>query len=88
MRLLLPYLDDGDRGWAVRHAWTTGAGLWASFAPGSPAAAAPPSIDRVWGEVLERAVDDGDVHAIKLAEVCHREALLVPNVAYLSAAAG
>ena len=90
LRLLLPLLEPGDRADAVIYAWQTAAGLWSSFTPGPapddegdlPA----PSAAR-WDAALARAIDGGDVHAIKLAEVCWRESRAAPGGAvYLAAA--
>ncbi len=90
LRLLLPHLEPGDRADAMVYAWQTAAGLWSSFAPGpapDPRNDLPAPSPADWDAALARAIDGGDVHAIKLAEVCRRESRLGPGGAiYLAAA--
>lgn len=93
LRLLLPYLEPENRLDALRYAWQTGAGLWSSFAPGpaptpDDSALPAPGPER-WQSALGRAAEGGDVHAIKLAELCWRESRIAPDgsgAVYLAAA--
>ncbi len=88
VRLLFPYVEADARTNALSYAWHTAAGLWSSFAPG-PATRSPVQPEtRDWRTLLARAVDNGDVHAIKLTEACWREADTAPDAThYLAAAA-
>lgn len=87
VRLLFPHLDDASRSDAARYAWHAAAGLWASFAPGPvPEKVDAASTKDTWPALLERHADIRDVHAIKLAEACWREARASKNNApYLAA---
>ena len=77
LRLLLPYMEPETQRDSLRYGWQTGAGLWSSFAPGpvpvvDEGALPAPGVER-WRTALDRAAEGGDVHAIKLAELCWRE---------------
>jgi hypothetical protein len=87
VRTLLPLLDPADAHDAVRFAWQTGAALYAAFGsrPATvreiePALVAAPGL-------VDRAIANGDEHAIKFAEVCLREHALRASPAFIAAAA-
>ncbi|MDP9866729.1 MULTISPECIES: hypothetical protein [Streptosporangium] len=67
--------------------WQVAAGIHSAFAaratPEPPPYGEPPGPE----EVAARAVDNGDEHAIKLAEACLREHARTPDPVYLHAAA-
>lgn len=85
-RLLLPYVDAAGARALMRYAWQAAAGLYVamgdrpepSAVEGEPAAAAT---------LVERAVANGDEHAIKLTEACLREDALRPRPVFRLAAA-
>ena len=87
LRHLAPYLGDSDARLAARYAWQACAAVysWYMLEEPSPAPTAAPGADRE--ELVERAVANGDEHAIKFAEACLREYELNPAPVYLAAAA-
>lgn len=85
-RLLLPYLSDHDRPAAFAYMWQAFAAWAAAFA--GPLLSAPADgRDLDWEEIIARAVDDGDDHALKLTEAARREDALAPSPAFRVAAA-
>lgn len=84
-RELAPLLAKNDRSRFVTHVWESVAVLGAMFGNGSTSTvtfdAAAPLADSV-----DRAVEGGDAHAIKLAEACVRETHHQPDAAELFAA--
>jgi hypothetical protein len=87
LRILAPYLREGDARLAARYAWQACAAVYAWYDTSSPqsgsALAAP---DEPFDELIDRAIATGDVHAIKFAEVCLREYRANPKPIYLVAA--
>jgi hypothetical protein len=87
VRNLSPYIDDATARVAARYAWQAAAGLYAAFGisvPSHDEAAMPAlSID----ELIDRAIDNADEHAIKFTEACVNEYALNPKPVYLAAAA-
>lgn len=86
LRSLLPHLPAPAAREATRWAWQSSASLYATFgsaAPG-PDEIEPPreSAD----ELFDRALHNGDDHAIKVTEACLREHAQNPAPAYLTAA--
>lgn len=84
VRLLLPFLDEAGAELAARRAWQVAAGLYVAYGDPRTAAPASPSASSTErrttaAEIAERAVASGDVHAIKLAETCLREAALADD---------
>jgi hypothetical protein len=71
---------------AARYVWQAAAGLYAAFAVRDPASGevAPPalSID----DLIDRAIANGDEHAIKFTEACIGEYGLNRKPVYLAAA--
>jgi hypothetical protein len=86
-RSVLPLLPDAVARPTYDALWQVGAGLYAVYAGGvTPRplpASAPPSRD----EVADRAVANGDEHAIKLTEACLRLNAEVPDPLFPHAAA-
>jgi Questin oxidase-like len=85
LRSLLPHLSPSATRDAVRYAWQLGAAVYAVYggnAPNPPLAVK--EIKRE--ELIDRAVDSGDEHAIKFTEACLREYALNPKQVYLQAA--
>jgi hypothetical protein len=99
VRTLVPYLPDAVRDGLYARMWRTGAAIVCGFTPGGgggsagsggrPAGDASraddgdvPALD----DVLARAVEHRDPHAIKFAEACAREHARRPDPVYLRAA--
>jgi len=86
-RLLLPYADAAGTRALMRYAWQAAAALYVAMgdrpAPGS---SAPDSAPLGAEALVERAVANGDEHAIKLTEACLREDALDPHPVYHLAA--
>ncbi len=85
LRILLPHLPAGMREVALAYTWQALAAWVAAFGGDTPVApddSTPPSEP----EIVERAVDTGDPHAIKFAEACVREYRLTRQPVYLTAA--
>jgi len=84
VRLLLPHLPRPTQKALVRYAWQAAAGMYSAFArTAAPVPSRPPlSPD----ELVDRAVRNGDEHAIKFTEACLREHALLPRPVFLEAA--
>jgi hypothetical protein len=86
LRSMLPYLSARDAASALRYAWQAAAALFTVY--GLSAAPeetfASQSYDRE--DLVARAIECGDEHAIKFTEVCLREYELNPRPEYLVAA--
>lgn len=87
LRHLAPYLSDADARLAARYAWQACAAIYSWYMLEEPSLGtiAAPEAERE--ELAERAVANGDEHAIKFAEACLREYELNPAPVYLAAAA-
>ena len=85
-RLLLPYADAAGTHALMRYAWQAAAALYVAMGdrPGQPLTEADP-MDRA--TLVDRAVANGDEHAIKLAEACLREDAVEPDPVFRLAAA-
>jgi hypothetical protein len=87
LRLLAPYLTDGDARVAAQYAWQACAGIYAWYSttpPPSTSSFVPPTEDPE--ALIDRAVAAGGAHTIKFTEACLREYALNPQPAYLVAA--
>ncbi|MBV8139053.1 MAG: DUF4243 domain-containing protein [Deltaproteobacteria bacterium] len=86
LRPMLPYLSASDAAVALGYAWQAAAALFTVYG----LTAAPqdsftsPSYDHE--DLVARAIESGDEHAIKFTEVCLREYELNPQPEYLVAA--
>jgi hypothetical protein len=85
VRLLLPHVSPSTGRALLRYAWQAAAALYSAFSRSAEPTPLPsvPSIP----ELVERAVENGDEHAIKLTEACLREHDAKPDPVYLEAAA-
>jgi hypothetical protein len=84
-RLLLPYADETGTRALMRYAWQAAAALYVAMGdhPSQPL----PEVDPMDAATLvDRAVANGDEHAIKLAEACLREDQIHPRPVYRQAA--
>jgi len=84
-RLLLPYADAAGRLGLMRYAWQAAAAMYVAMGdrPREPLREADP-LDAA--ALADRAVVNGDEHAIKLTEACLRESALHPRPVYRLAA--
>jgi hypothetical protein len=86
-RLLLPYVDAAGARSLLRYGWQAAAALYVAMGDrvgrrpsGGGEPPGPPAL-------VERAVDNGDEHAIKFVEACLREEALHPDPHFRRAAA-
>ncbi len=87
LRMLAPYLSEGDARQAARWAWQACAALYSWYSvvpPLDTSTVSVPSEGRE--ELIDRAVAAGGAHSIKFTEACLREYALNPNPVYLAAA--
>jgi hypothetical protein len=84
-RLLLPYADDTGTRALMRYAWQAAAALYVAMGD-RPSGPLPESDPLDAATLVERAVANGDEHAIKLTEACLREHALHPRPVYRLAA--
>lgn len=84
-RLLLPYADESGTRALMRYAWQAAAALYVAMGdrPSQPLREADP-VDA--GTLVDRAVRNGDEHAIKLTEACLREDKVHPRPVFRLAA--
>lgn len=85
LRLLAPYLDEETVRAGVRYAWQAAAGIYVVY--GDPRHTAPAERALLERETLvQRAIDTGDAHAVKLTEASQREHALSGDSTLLRAA--
>ena len=84
IRLLLPYLSDEAKQSALRYGWQLAAGIYSAF--GETLIRAKEANAEKKEDLIDRAVKNGDEHAIKFTEACLREYALNPKPIYLLAA--
>ena len=87
LRHFAPYLRDADAWLAARYAWQACAAIYSWYMLEEPEFGPVEAPDAGRGELIERAVANGDEHAIKFTEACLREYGLNPSPVYLAAAA-
>lgn len=86
LRLLLPYLDDGQTRVGLAAAWSCLAVLSVGYGVnGSGPANLDSTLTRE--QLVDAAIANGDAHAIKMTEACLREYAINADGAYLEAAA-
>ncbi|MGB7923914.1 MAG: questin oxidase family protein [Pyrinomonadaceae bacterium] len=87
IRLLLPYLTPQAKQRLLRYGWQAAAALYAAFAgTGQESAVKIEKQEQRRDDLIERAIANGDEHAIKFTEACLREHALNPKPIYLLAA--
>jgi hypothetical protein len=84
IRPLLPHVDAAGCSELLRYAWQAAAAVYATH---TGSERTPPAEAPSIAELAERAVRNGDEHAIKFTEACQREHRLDPRPVYLTAAA-
>lgn len=82
---LLPHLEAETAQTALRYAWQSSCALYATFGS-RPAPARIEAIEVDEAALVDRAVEHGDEHAIKLTEACLAHHRGAPSAAYLAAA--
>ena len=74
MRVLLPWLDEGDLVRALGHYWLAyAAGHAASGVADSAAAGVPRGTPRLWPDIVALAMASDDDHVIKLVDSCREQ---------------
>ena len=86
LRPLVPLVSPDVARSLVRYGWQSSAALYAAFGRRAPSPAAPEGPRGDADELIERAIENGDEHAIKLAAACLEENRIRPAPAYLAAA--
>jgi hypothetical protein len=97
VRTLVPYLPDGERASLYARMWRTSAAIVCGFTPppardGEPGHAgdrlsdADADDEPGFDDVIARAVEHRDPHAVKFTEACAREHALRPDPVYARAA--
>ena len=86
-RLLLPHVDETGRQALLAHAWRAAAGFYAVTALHPPSGAAMSSKPPSPQALVDGAVENGAVHAIKFTEACLREWKVAADPVLLNAAA-
>jgi hypothetical protein len=87
IRLLLPYLTPGAKQSMLRYGWQAAAALYAAFGGVAPeVTVSPEKQGQNRDDLIDRAIANGDEHAIKFTEACLREYALNPKPVYLVAA--
>jgi hypothetical protein len=85
IRSLLPYLSPDTARKTLRYGWQTGAALYSLYGQSS-ANSLPENKEIRREDLIARAVDSHEEHAIKFTEACLREHALNPKPIYLLAA--
>lgn len=86
LRPILPHLDEADARDLVAWSWQAAAALYATFGHALPAGGEPSAPGVPADTLIDRAVANGDDHAIKLTAACLGEHGRRPSPAYLAAA--
>lgn len=86
LRPMIPYLGHDSAQAAMRYAWQAAAALYVTFGRAPRPERMPDQVTENRDELIDRALANGDEHAIKLTEVCLGEYALDPNPMYLAAA--
>lgn len=86
LRPMMPYLSRDSARSGLRYAWQAAAALYVTFGRASHPKRMPDQAAENRDEMIDRALANGDEHAIKLTEVCLGEYALDPNPMYLAAA--
>ncbi len=85
LRILSPYVPQASRADASRYAWQTAAGIYATFSQTLHKRREYEPAESM-ADLVDRAVTNGNAHAIKFTEVCVREWTVNPKPVYLEAA--
>jgi Questin oxidase-like len=83
IRLMLPSLSDEAKHGILRYGWQLAAGIYSAF--GETLIKTKAEANESKEDLIDRAVSNGDEHAIKFTEACLREYGLNPKPVYLLA---
>ena len=84
IRLMLPSLSNEAKHGILRYGWQLAAGIYSAF--GETLIKTKTEANESKEDLIDRAVKNGDEHAIKFTEACLREYALNPKPVYLLAA--
>jgi Questin oxidase-like len=84
IRLMLPSLSNEAKHGILRYGWQLAAGIYSAF--GETLIKTKTDTNESKEDLIDRAVKNGDEHAIKFTEACLREYALNPKPVYLLAA--
>ncbi len=79
---LLPHLQADTARCVVRYGWQAAGGLYAAFGVRPPPAGDLDPATEPWEDLIERAIEHGDEHAIKLVEAAHQLDARAPSPAF------
>jgi hypothetical protein len=85
VRLLLPHVPPDVQASLLRYAWQAAAGFYAALGRPPATQALSPSVPSP-ADLVDRAVGNGDEHAIKFTEACLREHAILPRPVFFQAA--
>ena len=83
---IAPHLDTAGIRTALPHAWQASAAIYSVYAINPPQAESTAASEGNPEDLIQRAIENGDEHAIKFTEVCLREQAKNPQPSYLAAA--
>ena len=83
---IAPHLDTAGIRTALPHAWQASAAIYSVYAINPPQAESTAASEGDPEDLIQRAIENGDEHAIKFTEVCLREQAKNPQPSYLAAA--
>jgi Questin oxidase-like len=79
---IAPHVGEATARAALRHAWQTGCALYACYGSSTATAEEAVSADQDADALAERAIANGDEHAIKFTEACLSRNAICPSQAY------
>ena len=86
LRRIAPHVSAKTAAAAFPYAWQTAAAVYCAYANRDRSAPTVAESKRSAADLVDRAIDNGNDHAIKLTEVLLAEHALKPDVAYFAAA--
>jgi hypothetical protein len=84
---IVPHVGEATSLALLRYGWQAGCGLYAAFGGEIAVATEIPVVSEDADGLIDRAVANGDEHAIKFTEACFARHQAVPSPAYLGAVA-
>ena len=84
---IVPHVSEATARALLRYGWQAGCGLYACFGGDTAVATQIPAVADDAEELIDRAVANGDEHAIKFAEACLARHRAMPSPAYPAAVA-
>ncbi|TGK44724.1 questin oxidase family protein [Leptospira andrefontaineae] len=86
LRSILPFLNEYEKKSLLRYSWQSGAALFSAFGKKMNLELPERLENESREEMIARAIEHGDEHAIKFTEVCLKEFEFNPSPAYYAAA--